>query len=202
MDINDFSNKIRDCRSKLDNLVSRRMPVIAGRMAVDHFQNSFRNGGFTDSGLRKWKPAQRLCAGGKEATAKYGTLLSSRNHLFSSIRYRPGVRLVSVSTSVPYAAIHNNGGTVAPVVTSKMRRWAWYRFYKEAGIRKSSRSARQKKSLRPVPPEALRWKRLALTSKTRLNIRIPQRRFIGDSRVLSQAIRDRFDNEIRSILNS
>lgn len=202
MNINDFSNKIRACRTQLNNLVSRRMPVIAGRMAVDHFQDSFRRGGFTDSELRRWKPAKRISAGGKGAAAKYGTLLSSRNHLFSSIRYRPGVRSVSVSTSVPYAAIHNNGGVVSPAVTPKMRRYAWYRFYKEAGIRKSSRPSKKKKSSRPVPPEALRWKRLALTTKTRLKISIPQRRFIGDSRVLSKAIRERLDNEISSIFNS
>lgn len=50
-------------------------------------------------------------------------------------------------------------------------------------------------------PEALRWKRLALTKKKKLRIKIPQRQFIGESRELSDRITEKTENEIRNILN-
>lgn len=49
--------------------------------------------------------------------------------------------------------------------------------------------------------EALKWKRLALTKKKKLRIKIPQRQFIGESRELSEKIDRKMENEIRNILN-
>ena len=46
-----------------------------------------------------------------------------------------------------------------------------------------------------------KWKRLALTKKKKLRIRIPQRQFLGESRELSEKIDQKMENEIRNILN-
>lgn len=42
----------------------RKMPVMVGRMAKDHFQDNFRQGGFVNGGLHPWPKAKRLSSGG------------------------------------------------------------------------------------------------------------------------------------------
>lgn len=95
-------------KQDLARFIRRNMPVKAGRMAKDHFQENFHKGGFVNGGLHKWKPSKRI-GKGKGAGSRYGTLLSSRNHLYSSIEYVPGNAEVRVQNKVPYAAVHNEG---------------------------------------------------------------------------------------------
>lgn len=184
---------IKKHQKEIDALMRRKIPVIAGRMAKDHFQDNFRKGGFVDNGLRPWTPSKRLSSGGTSASSHYGTLLSSRNHLFSSIAYAPAPYSVTVRNNVPYATVHNDGGTVSPAVTPAMRRYAWFRFFRETGGKSGGRKA--------PSPQASRWKALALTKKSKLRIRIPRRRFIGESADLSAKISKRLEAEIIRILN-
>lgn len=209
MDIKEFSNQIKAKRKELDELMKRKMPVLAGRMAKDHYQDNFRKSGFVNNGLHSWKKAKRLSSGGKDAASQYGTLLSSRNHLFSSIKYVPGDYRVRVSNDLIYAPVHNWGGTLTPAVTPKMRRFAWAKYYEAAGktqkAAKGKRKGKKKDSTgkdKTENAEALRWKGLALTKKKNLRIQIPKRQFIGESRELSDKITERTENEIRNILNS
>lgn len=211
MDIKEFSNLIKAKRKELDDLMKRKMPVLAGRMAKDHYQDNFRQEGFVNNGLRPWKKAKRLSSGGKDAASKYGTLLSSRDHLFSSVKYVPGDYRVKVSDDLIYAPVHNWGGTVTPTVTPQMRRFAWAKYYEASG--KAQKAAKGKgkgkkkgsagKGKEQVESqEASRWKGLALTKKKKLRIRMPKRQFIGESRELSDKIAEKTEKEIRNILNS
>lgn len=209
MDIKEFSNQIKAKRKELDELMKRKMPVLAGRMAKDHYQDNFRKSGFVNNGLHPWKKAKRLSSGGKDAASQYGTLLSSRNHMFSSIKYVPGDYRVKVSDELIYAPVHNWGGTVHPTITAQMRRFAWAKYYQASGKAKKAatgkRKGKKKGSAANNEPqenqEALKWKRLALTKKKKLRIKIPQRQFIGESRELSEKIDRKMENEIRNILN-
>lgn len=203
----EFSKWMVDTHKRLDNLLCKVMPGIAGRMAKDHFQDNFRRGGFVNGGLHPWKPAKRLSSGDPGAAANYGTLLSGRNHLFSSINYYPTDYRVRVANNVSYAPLHNWGGIANPTVTDRMRRFAWRKFFEAAGRGKKTAPARKKrqKGVSPSLPEnprALFWKRLALTKKSKLSVRIPQRQFLGESVELSDNITERTENEIRKILNS
>ena len=211
MDIKEFSKQIKAKRKELDDLMKRKMPVIAGRMAKDHFQDNFRQGGFVDDGLNRWQKAKRLSSGRTDAASQYGTLLSGRNHLFSSIKYMPGDYRVKVANEVVYAPVHNNGGTLSPTVTPQMRRFAWAKYYEASGkAQKAAKGKRrgkkkgsgEKDKEETENPEALRWKRLALTKKKKLRIKIPKRQFLGESRELSEKIAVKTENEIRNILNS
>ncbi|MDE6860357.1 MAG: phage virion morphogenesis protein [Duncaniella sp.] len=204
MDIKDFISILKDRKIDLETLMVRRMPAIAGRMAVDHFRDNFRRGGFVDTTLERWIPAKRLSSGGSDAASNYGTLLSRRSHLFRSIRSSAKASRAVVGTRVPYASVHNEGGTLSPAVTPRMRRYAWYRYYKAAGItRKTSAKTRSKKlSMAKENRQALFWKRLALTKKSRMEIKIPKRRFVGPSKVLEDAISAKIESEIMKILNS
>lgn len=207
MDIKDFAKQIERKRKELDTVMRRRMPVIAGRMAKDHFQDNFRQGGFVNRGLHPWPKAKRLSSGGTDASSKYNTLLSGRNHLFSSIKYLPSDYRVTIANELVYAPIHNWGGTVSVSVTDRMRRFAWAKFYKASGRTKKNAIGQKKgrkegKKHQVVNPQTSFWKGLALTPKKKLNIHIPQRQFLGESEELTTKINERIEQEIRNILNS
>ncbi|MDR0537360.1 MAG: phage virion morphogenesis protein [Tannerellaceae bacterium] len=187
MNIHEFSNLIAQKRRELDALLRRTLPVKVGNMAKAHYQDNFRNQSFTDNGKQPWPKTRRQLSGDKSAASNYGALLSSRNHLYSSVKYTPSDYRVRVANDLEYAAIHNDGGTTNPTVTPKMRRFAWAMYFKH------------KKGM--LPDAAGKWKALALTKKSRLTIRIPQRQFIGESAELNEQIRNKIDSEINNILN-
>lgn len=202
MDIKEFSTLLKAKKKELQKLTRSRMPVIVGKMAKDHFQDNFRKGGFVNSGLHPWPESRRLRSGGSDAASNYGTLLSRRKHLFSSIKYVTGDASVKVSNEVIYAAIHNYGGEIP--VTPRMRRFAWAKYYEATGQPKKPTTGKKRaKKGQAVKvkesPEAKFWKSMALTRKKK--IRIPQRQFLGESVELLQAIDERFEKEIRNILN-
>ena len=155
MDIHQFSQLVASKQRQITRLVNRRLPVIVGRLAKEHYQDNFRQSGFVDHGLHPWQPAKRQ-NGGAGAAARYRTLLSSRNHLFSSINYTPTNAAVTVYNNVPYAAAHNDGATVNIPVTPKMRRFAWAKFYEASG--KTKKNAKTKKTNRPANPRAQFWR--------------------------------------------
>jgi phage gpG-like protein len=174
------------------------MPVIAGQMAVSHFKNNFRLGGFVNDGLHPWTPSKRIGMN-NSANNNYGTLLSGRNHLMNSIRYIPGDGQVTITNRVEYAGIHNEGGAVQiqthPTVTQKMRKFAWAKFYEIMGGRPAAGV--------PIPADAQRWRGIALTKKARLDINIrivmPKRQFIGDSKELNDKITAKIESKVSEI---
>ena len=204
MDEKKFIRQLEAHQKELNRLIHRRLPVLIGRMAKDHFQNNFRLQGFLNNGLTRWPETRRQQSGGKSAASQYGPLLSGRNHLFASIKYSPADASVIIANDLLYAPLHNWGGSTHPAVTDKMRRFAWAMFYKEAGIKraKSGKTKKKKMAAAAENPRASRWKALALTKKTKLNIRIPQRQFIGDSRELSDKVQQKITTEIHNILNA
>ena len=201
MDDKNITKALSDHQKELRQLIDRRLPVIIGRMAKDHFQDNFRKGGFVNGGLNRWPTTQRQRSGSTSAAALYGPLLSGRNHLFSSIKYMPGKASVVIANDVPYAALHNWGGTLHPTVTPRMRRFAWAMFYKESGKDRQTakRGKKKNESLAMDNPRAERWKAMALTKKKTLTVNVPQRQFIGDSRELSDKAQKRIADEIMKI---
>ena len=177
----------------IDHALRRTLPVMVGRMATDFFKGNFRQGGFRNGGLQQWPKTLRQQAGGKSASAQYGPLMSARQRLYGSIRYVPGDYRVVVGTTVPYAAIHNEGGSVTthPRITPKMRKFAWRQYFEAGGPKSKS-------------PEAGKWKALALTKKDRLTVtaRIPRRQFLGESRELNAMVRECVVAELTRIIKS
>jgi len=205
MTVEEFARSLKEKGRQLADLMQRKMPVFVGRMAKDHYQDNFRKSGYVNKGLKKWKAAKRLSSGGESAGANYGTLLSGRNHLFSSVNYAPGAGRVRVFNDAPHAPTHNNGETVKPTVTPRMRRFAWAKYYEATGKGKSAGKG-GKKSKNEVPVEenetAKFWKNFALTKKKKLSIKMPQRQFLGESAELNQKIIDKQEIEVRKIINS
>ena len=84
---------------------------------------------------------------------------------------------ISVGAGLPYAAIHNEGGTITVKVTDKMRKYFWFMFKKT---------------------EDEKWKWMALTKEENFTIKIPKRQFIGESDVLNKKLDNMFINTIHN----
>lgn len=205
MDVKNFADELKNKAGEVENLMRRKLPVIVGRMAKDHYQDNFRKGGFVNRGLRQWTVTRRQTSGITGADGQYGPLLSRRNHLFASIKYVPSDYRVTVSNDLPYAPIHNWGGQTNPTVTPRMRRFAWAMYYNaQGGKKKATGGKRKSKKGKSAPkietPSAQFWKGMALTKKKRLRVVIPQRQFIGDSQELNDRINSRIENELNKII--
>lgn len=194
MDPKEFSKLTQKFSRELETFVRRTAPVIVGRLAENHFRDNFRQGGFVDRELRPWPRTRRQQSGAGTAASQYGPLLSSREHLMLSVEHTTYDYGALVYNRVPYAPIHNWGGTTHPTVTPRMRRYAWWRYYAAGGGKKNGTGKTA------GGEEAEQWKRLALTKKKKLTVRIPQRQFLGTSARLEETIRKELENELEAQL--
>ncbi len=95
-----------------------------------------------------------------------------------SIRSKLTHNSIIFSSSMPYAAIHNEGGKI--VVTEKMKRYFWAMYYKCTNAVKLTKTgkASNNQRTRRLTEEAKQWRAMAL-KKTGSKIKIPKRQFIG-----------------------
>lgn len=166
-------------------------PRKAGGKAIAFFKSNFRNGGYMDNGFHAWPITKRQMNGGKGAESRYLPLHSRRNYLFDETTYDAGPGYVLIKNDVPYAKIHNDGGTTHPNVTKKMKKFFWAMYYKNGGGKKHRKNA--------TATVAEKYKWMALTKKKQLEINIPQRKFIYSSREVKQLVKDVVDEGIRKI---
>lgn len=106
--------KVSCNRVNLDKLkrqaqtAQKRLPALFGAEAVRHTKDNFRQGGFVDSTLQPWKPRKKDTDAGRGILIGKGT-----GHLMKDVRvlqkFSNGVK---VGTTLPYAKIHNDGGTI------------------------------------------------------------------------------------------
>lgn len=199
-DLGKIGRIIQQKGKRLEREIKSNLPRKIGVIASNHYKDNFRKAGFVNAGLKPWKKTLRQ-GRAKGADGEYTPLLSRRAHLMRSIRYEPGNARVKIINDVPYARIHNEGGTVTthPKVTPKMRRFAWAMFYQTAGISSPKKKGRD---LEQLSEEAKKWRALALTKKTSLKVvsKIPRRQFIGKSQELEEKIDLKIDKEIKDIL--
>jgi hypothetical protein len=200
MDLNGKIREMEQLGRRLETLRDRTLPIKAGNLAVNHFKENFRKGGYRDGGFTPWKITQRQQSGGRGAASQYGPLLSGRNHLMNSLRYMPEPGRVTVLNDLVYARIHNEGGDISHTVTPKMRRFAWARYFSDAGIARGDDTRTKKQKEEDATEEAKRWKGLALTKKTTIRQTIPQRQFMGKGKEIAGKILQMAENELKKIL--
>ncbi len=209
MDIKQFKKELKSKARRADNFLRKEAPKIIGRFGENHYRANFRKGGFVDRTIEPWKITKRQQAGNLSAESKYGPLLSSRKHLMKATVHETSDYRARIFNNSKYAAIHNEGGEVHPTVTPKMRRYAWYRFFESGNRAKSPRKQKRMRTLfrkfdfasAGINKNGQVWKWLALTKKTKLDIKIPQRRFIGPSKALNDKIRERIAKGLTKIIN-
>lgn len=180
----EFEKRVQTHASELERFINDQLPRRIGKMAVDHFKDNFRKGGFENNGLKVWDKPNRFSKTGKSAGSRYGTLMSARNELFNSINYNARKGIITVTSDKEYSEIHNEGGEVNNTIpiTDKMRKFAWAKHY-ETGDSK--------------------WKGLALTKKETIHVQftMPKRQFIGESAELNTEIIEMVEVQIAKILN-
>lgn len=171
-------------RVSLDNLKAKaqqaikRLPTLLGAEAVRFTKENFRMGGFMDGGLQAW-PARK-----NDPDPGRGILIGKQSgHLFKDIRVLGKTdNSVTVGTTLPYARIHNEGGTIQhPGGTA---------FFPKAGkiVYVSNRVAGNLATAgRKLP-------------RTRPHIiRIPQRKFLGTSKTLGESLSKIVAAELKDI---
>lgn len=197
-DVHRLAEHLLGKSEEIVTLLRDKLPVIVGRMAKDHYQKNFRLGGFVNNGLQEWKKPQRFNAEGKSAASRYGTLLSSRRHLFSSFNYNGANFRTRVWNPVPYASAHNDGETVTVPVTDKMRKMGWARYFAAGGGKEYESKVRETGNQNE---DAEKWKRFALTTKKQLKIKMPERPILKESAELNTAINNRADADIHKLID-
>ncbi|MCZ2393404.1 MAG: phage virion morphogenesis protein [Chitinophagales bacterium] len=153
----DFNEMIKAFWEELSTNVAKE--------AQSFFKSSFDKEGFTDYGFIAW-PKRR-----DNETHK---LLYKSHALKDSVIIKTiDKKMVEIMAGegIPYAAIHNYGGTITVKMTDKMRKYFWY-MHKQTGEDK--------------------WKWMALTKKEQFSIHIPPRPFIGESHILNENIKKIF----------
>lgn len=155
-----------------DNFINDILNDIRVEVSEEFDRNFERKAFFT----KPWKQRRRE---GK------GTLLVQSGKLRRSIRARVVGQSVVFTSSEPYAAIHNDGGSIT--VTPKMRRFFWAKYYEVAGKVRYRKSGGISKASMRHSAEAEAWRAMALM-KTGSKIQIPQRQFIGDAPQVRKAV--------------
>lgn len=194
-----FNTLINALEQKKQALVQLRdvtLPKKIGNEAVRLFRKNFRDGGYNDNGLARWKETRRQQSGGTKAASRFGPLLSRQNHLMKSIVATPSPGKVVISTDVKYAPYHNNGADIT--VTPRMRKFAWRKFFESAKISRGDTAAVRKQKESAMSGEAGMWRGLALTRKTRLHI--PKRQFMGKPKELVDKVNKVIEDEMKKAL--
>jgi phage gpG-like protein len=150
---------------------------------LDEFTENFRRKAFFS------KPWDNRKQGRK------GTLLMVSGALRRSIQARVQGNSIVFTSNVPYAGIHNEGGTIT--ITPKMKKFFWAKYYETSGkVTYNIKTRKQSKSSQKYSMEAEFWKSLAL-KKTGDKLIFPQRQFIGDSPEVKHAIETVINDNIK-----
>lgn len=147
----------------------------------DEFDKNFERKAFFD---RPWKNSG--------LPNHKGSLLMRTGGLRKSIRVKVQGGQIAWSSSLPYASIHNEGGTIE--VTQKMKSFFWAMYYKSSGAIGKGKSDRNTR----LSAEALQWKGMALM-KVGHKMKIEQRQFIGDHPNVRKSIESIVNNNMQDL---
>jgi phage gpG-like protein len=167
--------------------IKKQRPRIVAIEAAKFSKNCFVKGGFTNEAFQQWPEGKSPLRGKK-------TLIGYRNtmNLMQSIRtLEENENRVRTGTDLEYSEIHNNGGTVT--VTKKMKAYWWAKYYEFAGANRKTASAQAR-----VNAKAEFCRNMALM-KVGAKIRIPQRKYIGESRTLFKTLDDWFESVVNEL---
>jgi phage gpG-like protein len=105
-----FEQLLKQKHKELTNLIDRQLPIIIGKMAVEHFKLNFQNEAW---GRDKWKEPKRRIPGTREykisGAGRTRKILAEGGDLGRSIQYTPESSKVTIHSDLIYAAIHNYG---------------------------------------------------------------------------------------------
>lgn len=124
-----------------------------------------------------------------------GSLMMRTGALRKSINSSIRGTTITFSSSLPYAAIHNEGGEIT--VTAKMKKFFWAKHYEASGGSKELIRGKKKERL---TAEATFWKNMALM-KLGSKIKIEKRQFIGDHSQINSIVNKVVSNNTKELEN-
>lgn len=167
-------------RTSIDDLF-RNLPTWAGNSALNFFLDSWKKEGFSDREFRAWKKRRQHVEGRNLLVGK------GSGKLRRSLRVRIGRDFFEVYTTMPYAKIHNEGGTIEQELTDRQRKYFWAQYYREKRAGNTDR--------------ADMFRRMALTKKATLSITIPKRKFMGRSRKWEEGLVRHVEHGLRRAID-
>lgn len=174
-----------DLFNRLQRLTQRtflqRMTNEAGVIAVNFSKDRFRFKNWIDKTAEKWQARKR---------PDRGSLLLRTGRLKRSIRkIASGDYYVVVGTDVPYAQLHNEGGTVSKVVQVKAHT-------RKVVIRQRKVSRKGKVSLKVIGSKMVNVR----AHNRKMNRTMPKRQFLGESELLMRRIEMHLNRELNKEL--
>ena len=178
---NPFQERFTSIENKLERVLSE-LPAMVGAKVVQFSNQAFRNQGFTDESLETWTPR-------KSETAKS----EGRAILVQTGRLRRSIRVitstldsVTIGTDVPYAQIHNQGGSTTHYAHGRILNFDMagenggrWRFGKAGTIK-------QQRGIKAI-------RRATFKEHT---TKIPQRKFLGNSHQQTEEIKFLIEKQI------
>lgn len=173
----------------VQNIIKRILKDIRVEMGDEFDRNFERQAFFSEAWARRKSP-----------TRPGGSILIDTGNLRKSIGSRTTENSIVFYTTLPYAAIHNDGGEIK--VTKKMKRYFWHKYYEAAGSFGRRKDGTPRKDQRTVQltAEAEFWKFMALKKEGSV-IKIPRRQFLGTSPEVEQAVREIIEENITEYFN-
>lgn len=166
---NGSKKTMRELRGRINRFIRLTLNDIRVE-AKEEFDMNFKREAFFNE---KWKRR-------KGDTDETRGLLVQSGTLRRSIRSQiiEGGKGVEITSSVPYAKIHNEGGSIT--VTRRMKGYFWIKYRQAVGriTRTKAGKARNGRKNRQISRDAEFYKAMAL-KKTGSRIMIPRRQFIG-----------------------
>jgi phage gpG-like protein len=97
---------------KIQKYLDKGVFITVGNEAVSHYKKSFRNEGFTDRNLKKWKELKRrMNPRDPKANSARKFILTKSGELGDTIKWARGSgRKVVIKSDKVYAQVHNEGG--------------------------------------------------------------------------------------------
>jgi phage gpG-like protein len=151
----------------------QNLPVQIANTAFNHFDRNFATQSWEG---KKWKPRSPWAVRneGRAILHDTGDLRRALTKQVTGSR----IRIFIAPPYDKYGNIHNTGGTITIPANKKSERFFWAMYaHAPSGVEKS------------------RWKAMALKMRSgkSITLKIPKRKFIGESEKLNQKIADKID---------
>lgn len=173
-------------QTSIDILIRDILGDLRAELTDEFDQNFVRQSYFGQAWQRRRSPVRD------------GSLLQDKGSLRKNLRSRVADGGVTFSSSLPYAAIHNEGGEIE--VTERMKRYFWIKYYEASGsvARKDGTASRSKRNIARTATAEF-YRRMALM-KVGQKIKMPRRQFIGGGPEVEAIVRTIIDDNLNEYL--
>jgi phage gpG-like protein len=157
---------------KLDALTKayKNIPTEVATIAVNFSKDRFRNSNWLDDDREKWQKLKHPRTGKTGKPSNNQTLLVKTGRLKRSIRKISATEdKVIIGTDVPYAQIHNEGGTITGAAIVKTH-----------AVKSHTRTRKGRKETVKA--------HIVKAHSRKMNVKIPKRQFMGNSYTLQKRI--------------